>query len=60
MFFICWNRVGCASNGASAMAMMLDEESVRSMAMTLEDSMASGGGACADARALVKIKTKPR
>ena len=41
------------------MAMRLDEES-GSMAVTLEDSVASGGGACADANPQLKIKTRVR
>jgi hypothetical protein len=42
------------------MAIMLEEESLEAVAMTLEDSVAPGGGACADARAQLKIKTRVR
>jgi hypothetical protein len=42
------------------MAMTLEEESLEGVAVTLEDSVASGAGACADARAQVKIKTRLR
>jgi hypothetical protein len=51
--------VGCSSKGASAIAIRLDEESGL-MAMTLEDSIASGGGACAEANPQLKIKTRVR
>jgi hypothetical protein len=37
-----------------------DEESMGSVAMTLEGSVASGGGACADANPQLKIKTRVR
>jgi hypothetical protein len=40
------------------MAMMLEEDSMGSVAVRLEDSVASGGGACADANPQVKIKTE--
>jgi len=42
------------------MAITLEEESVRFVAMTLEDSGPSGSIACADARPQVKIKTRMR
>jgi hypothetical protein len=42
------------------MAIMLEEESLEAVAMKLKDSVAPGGGACADARAQLKIKTRVR
>ena len=59
MYFICCIRVACGSKGASATAMRLDEEP-RSMLLTLEDSVVSGGGACADASPQLKIKITVR
>jgi hypothetical protein len=44
---------------SGARAMTPDEE-LGSMATTLEDSVVSGGGACADANPQLKIKTRVR